>query len=163
VVTLPRTPSQTVGPYYTIGLCRRPENALVDRHQPGAVELRGQLLDGEGAPICDGLVELWDPGGRRWGRSGTDGDGRFVFVVAKPEALPGEAPRLDVWVHARGLLRNQLTRIYFLDEGASNSTDPVLSGLEEAARGTLVAQPEAGGLRFDIRMQGDRATVFFVH
>jgi len=68
-----------------------------------------------------------------------------------------------VWVHARGLLRNQLTRIYFLDEGASNSTDPVLSGLEEAARGTLVAQPEADGLRFDIRMQGDRATVFFVH
>jgi protocatechuate 3,4-dioxygenase alpha subunit len=163
VVTLPRTPAQTVGPYYTIGLCRRPEDALVDRQEPGAVELRGQLLDGEGAPIGDGLLELWDPAGRRWGRSGTDPDGRFTFVVGKPDALPGEAPRLDVWVHARGLLRNQLTRIYFPDEEASNSTDPVLSGLDEADRATLVAEPDRRGLRFDIRMQGERATVFFVH
>ena len=28
-MTLPRTPSQTVGPFFTIGLCRRPQNELV--------------------------------------------------------------------------------------------------------------------------------------
>ena len=76
-MTLPRTPSQTVGPFYAIGLTREVQNELADRRGPGAVRLIGQLLDGEGAPIGDGLIELWDPAGRRWGRSNTDADGRF--------------------------------------------------------------------------------------
>jgi protocatechuate 3,4-dioxygenase alpha subunit len=162
-VTLPRTPAQTVGPYYEIGLCRRPENELAERSDPGAVQLIGQLLDGEDLPIGDGLVEIWDPAGRRWGRSSTDADGRFSFVVTKPEAQPGDARRFDVWVHARGLLRQQLTRIHFPDEVAANAADPVLSTLDDADRATLVAEAEDGALRFDIRMQGERATVFFAH
>ena len=162
-MTLPRTPSQTVGPYYTIGLCRDPENELAERSAPGAVQLIGQLLDGAGTPIGDGLIELWDAAGGRWGRCGTDGDGRFSFVVTKPGALPGGAPRLDAFVFARGLLRHQLTRIYFPDEGEANAHDPVLSSLAGPDRETLVAVQENGALRFDIRMQGDRATVFFAH
>jgi len=162
MVTLPRTPSQTVGPFYSIGLCRRDENELVPRGAPGSIELAGQLLDGEGAPIVDGLVELWDPAGLRWGRSATDGGGRFSFVVAKPDAPPGEAARYDVWVHARGLLRQQLTRIYFPDDG-SNETDPALAQLGDEDRSTLIAEAEHGSLRFDIRLQGEGATVFFAH
>jgi len=162
-VTLSRTPSQTVGPYYAIGLCRRTENELAERSAPGAVQLIGQLLDGDGAPIGDGLIEVWDSVGGRWGRSGTDGDGRFSFVVTKPVAGPGGAPRFDVYVHARGLLRHQLTRIYFPDEAEANERDPVLSSLVGPDRETLVAVQENGALRFDIRMQGDRATVFFAH
>ena len=162
-MTLPRTPSQTVGPFYAIGLGREAQNELADRREPGAVRLIGQLLDGEGAPIGDGMIELWDPAGRRWGRSATDADGRFSFVVTKPGALPGQAPRFDVFVFARGLLRHELTRIYFPDESDANAADPVLSGLDEAGRSTLVAQQEDGALRFDIRMQGDRHTVFFEH
>ena len=83
---------------------------------------------------------------------------RRSFWLAKPEALPGEAPRLDVFVFARGLLRHQLTRVYFPGE-AANGADPVLSGLDEDDRATLVAAEEDGALRFDIRMQGE--TVFF--
>ena len=162
-MTLPRTPSQTVGPFYAIGLGREAQNELADRREPGAVRLIGQLLDGEGAPIGDGMIELWDPAGRRWGRSATDADGRFSFVVTKPGALPGQAPRFDVFVFARGLLRHELTRIYFPDESDANAADPVLSGLDEAGRSTLVAEQEDGALRFDIRMQGDRQTVFFEH
>ena len=162
-MTLPRTASQTVGPYYTIGLCRRPENELADRNEPGAVQLIGQLSDGQGTPINDGLIELWDAAGGRWGRSGTDSDGRFSFVVTKPSALAGQAPRFDVYVFARGLLRHQLTRIYFPDEEAANGADPVLSSLGEADRATLVAEQEDGALRWDIRMQGERETVFFEH
>ena len=162
-MTLPRTPSQTVGPYYAIGLCRRVENELVPRSAPGAVQLIGQLLDGEGAPIGDGLIELWDGAGGRWARSGTDGDGRFSFVVTKPEPGPRGAPRFDVFVFARGLLRHQLTRIYFPDEAEANARDPVLSSLAAPDRETLVAVQEDGAMRFDIRMQGDRATVFFAH
>lgn len=157
-MTLPATPSQTVGPYYAIGLCRRPEHELVDPAAAGAVRLRGVVYDGDGAPIGDAVIEAWDGG--RWGRSGTDGEGRFELVVAKPPASAPDAPRLDIYVFARGLLRHQLTRMYFPDEPA-NDADPVLAALEPGDRETLVASAEHGGLRFDVRMQGERATVFF--
>jgi protocatechuate 3,4-dioxygenase alpha subunit len=155
-----KTPSQTVGPFYTIGLSRRPQNELAELNDPAAIRLVGHLLDGQGDPIADGMVEAWDPAGGRWGRSGTDAEGRFSFVLTKPEALPGEAPRLDLFVFARGLLRHQLTRVYFPGE-AANDTDPVLSVLDEGDRATLVAGEDGGALRFDIRMQG--GTVFFAH
>jgi protocatechuate 3,4-dioxygenase alpha subunit len=158
-----RTPSQTVGPFYAIGLDRRPENALVDPEAPGALRVVGRLIDGAGDPISDGLIELWSATAGAWGRCGTSEDGSFWFVLAKPPAGPGEASRYDVFVHARGLLRHQLTRFYFPDELAANEADPVLSGLPEADRATLVAEQADGGLRFDVRMQGDRQTVFFEH
>ena len=147
-----RTPSQTVGPFYTIGLCRRPENELVSPDDAGAIQLTGLLLDGAGTPVSDGVIELWDPSRRRWGRSGTDADGRFSFTVA-------EAQHLEACVFARGLLRHQLTRIYFPDA----SDDPLLSSLGAAERETLIAEQQNGALRFDIRLQGDRQTVFFAH
>jgi protocatechuate 3,4-dioxygenase alpha subunit len=135
-----RTPSQTVGPYYSIGLCRRPDNELA----PDGVELAGVLLDGQGDPINDGVIEVLDIDSRAWGRSGTDASGRFGFTV------PRDASRLEAFVFARGLLRHQLTRIY-LDGGA------------DAEDETLVAERDGEGYRFDIRMQGDRATLFFDH
>jgi protocatechuate 3,4-dioxygenase alpha subunit len=162
-VTLPRTASQTVGPYYEIGLCVRPENELADRDDAGAFELYGRLFDGEGAPIVDGMIEAWDAVAGRWGRCGTDGEGRFSFWLTKPEAQDGRAPRLDVYVFARGLLRHQLTRIYFPDEAEANAGDPVLSSLDDGDRMTLTAEQVDGALRFDIRMQGEQATVFFEH
>ena len=140
------TPSQTVGPFYSIGMCRRPDDEL----DPDGIELTGLLLDGREEPIGDGVVEVWDATGRRWGRSGTDGDGRFRFLV------PREAAVLEALVFARGLLRHQRTRIYLRE-----TDDAVLASLDPAARETLVARAEGGGLRFDIRMQGERATVFF--
>jgi protocatechuate 3,4-dioxygenase, alpha subunit len=163
-VTLPKTPSQTVGPFYAIGLCRRDENELAERSAQDAIQLVGRLVDGAGVPIADGLIEVWDRVGGSWGRCGTDGEGGFSFVVTKPEAAgPGGAPRFDVYVHARGLLRHQLTRVYFPDEAEANERDPVLSSLAGPDRETLVAMQENGALRFDIRMQGERATVFFAH
>jgi protocatechuate 3,4-dioxygenase alpha subunit len=150
-----RTPSQTIGPYYAIGLCGRADGELVR----GGIALHGQLLDGRDEPIPDGLVELWD--GEHWGRSGTDHAGRFSFTVAKPPPRDGGAPRLDVLVFARGLLRHQWTRIYFPDDLEANAADPVLAGLSVDERRTLVAEEQDGALRFDVRMQGDRETVFF--
>jgi protocatechuate 3,4-dioxygenase alpha subunit len=147
-VTLTRTPSQTVGPFYSIGLCRTPANALVE----SGVELRGTLYDGEGAPIADGMVELWDAAGGHWGRCGTDEHGGYTFVV------PREAARLEAFVFARGLLRHQWTRIYL-----PGGEDRILAELPAGARSTLLAVDEGGAFRFDVHMQGDRATVFFVH
>ena len=139
-MTFPRTPSQTVGPYYAIGLCRRADNEL----DPDGIELRGRLLDGRGDGIDDGLVEVWDPHGRKWGRCGTSAGGAFSFLV------PRDAGHLEVTVFARGLLRHQLTRVYL-------ETQP------PAGHESLVAEREEGGLRFDIRMQGENATLFFAH
>jgi protocatechuate 3,4-dioxygenase alpha subunit len=153
-----KTPSQTVGPYYAIGLCRYDDHRLV----PDGIVLTGQLFDGLGEPIADGMVEAWDATARRWGRSGTDDEGRFQLVVPKPTPADG-APHLDVFVFARGLLRHQLTRVYFPDEHDANAHDPVLAGLGADDQATLIASAEGGGLRFDIRMQGARATVFFEH
>lgn len=147
-MTLPRTPSQTVGPYYAIGLCRRYEGDLV----PDGIELAGQLLDGRGAPIPDGMVEVWDAVGRHWGRSGTDDQGGFRFRV------PRDAVVLEALVFARGLLRHQRTRIYLRE-----TEDDVLAAIEPERRETLLARPEGEALRFDIRMQGEGATVFFAH
>jgi protocatechuate 3,4-dioxygenase alpha subunit len=160
-MTLPTTPSQTVGPYYSIGLCRRPDNELVSPGDPGARRLVGFVHDGAGEPIGDAVVELWDPRNRRWGRCGTESDGRFEFTIAKPEAADGDAPHLEAYVFARGLLRHQWTRIYFPDEAEANAADPVLTSLDPGDAATLVAAERDGELRFDVHMQGERATVFF--
>jgi protocatechuate 3,4-dioxygenase alpha subunit len=54
-----------------------------------------------------------------------------------------------------------LTRLYFPDEPA-NAHDPVLLGISDGERATLVAHAEEGILRFDVHLQGERQTAFFV-
>ena len=143
-----KTPSQTVGPYYAIGLTRDEQNVL----DPDGVELRGTLYDGQGDAIPDGMVEMWDAAGRRWGRCGTkERAGGFLFRV------PRDADCLEVFVFARGMLRHERTRVYL----RADAEDEVLAGLDAAQRGTVIASADGDGLRFDIRMQGEGATVFF--
>ncbi len=109
------------------------------------------------------------PGFRGFGRSATDQDGRFRIVTIRPGPLPcpaggTEAPHVDVSVFARGLLDRVVTRIYFADEAKANAADPVLSAIAEPERReTLLATPGdlAGEFRFDIRLRGERETVFF--
>jgi protocatechuate 3,4-dioxygenase, alpha subunit len=103
---LARTPSQTVGPYFTIGLCRERQNDVVPG---GSVHVVGRVLDGNGEPVSDALIELWQPEG--WGRCGTDAEGRFEFLTERPAS--GYA---DVMVFARGLLKHLVTRCEFGDD-----------------------------------------------
>ncbi len=167
-MTLPLTPSQTVGPYFAIGLARRPEHELVPSGSDGAVALSGTVLDGDGAPVPDAMVEIWqaDPSGAYvagfgWGRSGTDEDGRYSFVTVKPGPVEGQAPHLVMLVFMRGLLKPVLTRVYFPDEAEANAADPVLAGVPEQQRARLVAAADGDALRFDLRMQGGEQTPFF--
>jgi protocatechuate 3,4-dioxygenase, alpha subunit len=174
------TPSQTVGPFLSLGLTWLEGHLVVPQGTPGAIRISGVLTDGAGAPVVDGLVETWqadadgrfdhpdDPRGatgsgfRGFGRCATDGEGRFEILTVKPGAIgDGQAPHIDVTVLARGLLDRVVTRIYFPDEAAANAADPLLASLPPERSATLVAQ-EAGQdeLRFDIRLQGDRETVF---
>jgi protocatechuate 3,4-dioxygenase alpha subunit len=176
------TPSQTVGPFFSFGLPFEGGERLVAPDDLDALRIEGAVYDGEGAPVDDALVEIWQanrhgryrhPEDRRdelsledgfdgFGRCATDAQGRFGFVTVKPGALPPEAPHINAIVHARGLLVHLFTRIYFPDEDAANAADPVLSAIEDAAmRETLVARPAGGALRFDIHLQGERQTAFF--
>ncbi|HEX2377253.1 MAG TPA: hypothetical protein VHI30_06815 [Gaiellales bacterium] len=155
------TPAQTVGPFFSIGLCTRPQHELVPEGTAGSLAIGGAVTDGDGRPVPDALVEAWDRGGRRFGRCGTDAAGAYRLVAARPAPCEGQAPHLAVLVFARGLLKPLLTRVYLPDEEDANAADPLLSALEPGERETLVARPEAGGLRFDIRLQGDGQTTFF--
>jgi protocatechuate 3,4-dioxygenase alpha subunit len=121
-MTLARTPSQTVGPYFTIGLCRERQNEVVPG---GSVHVVGHVFDGNGEQVADALIELWQPEG--WGRCGTDAEGRFEFLTERPAG--GYA---DVMVFARGLLKHVVTRCEFGD-GDMVQFDIHLQGEQETA------------------------------
>lgn len=188
---LPPTPSQTIGPFFGHALTWADGPFVVPAGWPGGVRVWGYLYDGERQPVPDALVETWqaDPEGhfahpddprlpddpaadaqdqfRGFGRSAADADGRFEIWTVKPGQVPApdgrlQAPHLDVSVFARGLLQRVVTRIYFGDEASANADDPVLLSVEEARRATLVAQPDDGGYRLDVHLQGADETVFFV-
>jgi protocatechuate 3,4-dioxygenase alpha subunit len=178
------TPSQTVGPFFSIGLTWPDGPCAVPEGAEGSFWIRGRVLDGDGEGVPDAVVETWqadpegryrhpeDPRGARgdfrgFARSSTDADGRFGVLTVKPGAVPGpagttQAPHLAVSVFARGLLNRVVTRIYFADEPELNATDPVLQSVPADRRGRLMAEPAPdGGYRFDVVLQGADETVFF--
>jgi len=180
------TPSQTVGPYFAIGLPWPQGPFAVAPGTPGAITIRGMIYDGAGAPIPDYLLETWqaDPDGRfadLWGHGGPsaldgfrgfarvgheDGDGSFELVTVKPGpvALRGgavAAPHIDVSLFARGMLHRCVTRFYFADEEPANAADPVLARVPADRVQTLLATPTDGGYELDIRLAGPGETVFF--
>jgi protocatechuate 3,4-dioxygenase, alpha subunit len=166
---MPTTPSQTVGPFFSIELPYGDGRYVVREGTADAIWLRGRVLDGDGTPVPDALVESWqaDPNGqfggdfRGFGRSGTDEDGRWAILTLKPGPVAPQAPHVDLAIFARGLLHQVVTRLYFADEAHANAADPVLAGLDEPARATLVAQPAADGYELDIHLQGPHETTFF--
>lgn len=180
------TPSQTVGPFFHIGMPSDGGRELVPPDAAGAIRIEGIVLDGEDKPVNDALIEIWqaNAAGRYahredtrdelpldedfsgFGRCETDAEGRYGFVTVKPGAVPGpggiQAPHVGVSVFARGLLKRLVTRIYFPEEEQANREDPVLSLIEDPElRSTLLAAREGGGYRFDIYLQGERETAFF--
>jgi protocatechuate 3,4-dioxygenase alpha subunit len=180
------TPSQTVGPYFAIGLPWPEGPHVVAEGTPGAFTITGTVYDGAGQPVPDHLIEIWqaDPEGRfadlhehggpseldgfrGFARYGVEaGDGTFEIVTVKPGRVPEaggrlQAPHIDVSLFARGMLNRVVTRIYFADEEQANAEDPILAQVPADRRATLVAAPHDGGYRFDIRIQGPGETVFF--
>ena len=171
------TPSQTVGPFFGYALPYGDGPRVVPEWHPDAIRIHGRVLDGEGEPLPDALLEIWQagPGGevpasvgalRRdghdfagFGRCGTDASGHYWFSTLKPG---GPAPHIAVLVFARGLLKPVATRLYFPGE-PGNAADPVLSGVPADRRDTLVAVREDDrSYRFDVHLRGEQETVFFV-
>jgi protocatechuate 3,4-dioxygenase alpha subunit len=161
----PLTPSQTVGPFFGVGLPFEKGEQLAPPGAAGVMRIEGQVLDGKGEPVPDALLEIWQPA-TGFGRARTDSEGAFSFTTVKPGPVPApdggmQAPHSNVTVFARGLLRHLVTRMYFPDETEANGADPVLNLIEPARRETLIAKNCGGVLHFDVRLQGERETVFF--
>lgn len=176
---LPPTPGQTVGPFFGFALPFQHASELVGAGHPGAIRLHGDVLDGDGAPVPDAILELWQadadgrvpqqPGSLRrdgwtftgWGRASTDDAGHYSFTTVRPGATdPGRAPFFLVTVFARGLMNRLFTRAYLPEDVEALASDPLLASLPPARRDTLVATGEQTGYRFDVRLQGGDETVF---
>jgi len=194
-MNLRQTPSQTVGPYFAYALTAEQYGypltsiaggTLVTGDVEGErIRIEGRVFDGEGKPVDDAMIEIWqadakgryahpaDPRGsntafKGFGRmgTGTDRENRFIFDTVKPGSVDGrQAPHINVIVTMRGLLVHAFTRIYFSDEATANARDPVLSSVPAERRATLIAErketPTGIVYRFDIHMQGPNETVFF--
>ncbi len=183
------TPSQTVGPFFGPALARQEFERMVGAETRGArVIIAGRVLDGDGAPVPDAMIEVWqanaegrydhpedrqekllDPHFHGFGRFATDAEGRFRIVTIRPGAVAGagmtlQAPHLNLSIFARGLLNRLVTRIYFPADPL-NASDPVLNAVAAERRDTLIAERDHSGpaeaLKFDIVLQGARETVFF--
>jgi protocatechuate 3,4-dioxygenase alpha subunit len=181
------TPSQTVGPFFSIGLsalCR--EQIQCGTGEGKRVVIRGRILDGDGQPVPDAVLEIWqaseaargncteEPDARRekipagFGRIATNARGEFQFSTIKPAPRRDEnglmhSPHLAVVLLMRGLLRHLLTKVYFPGEVA-NGEDAVLKLVPPERQQTLLAKPideSASELIWDIHLQGERETVFF--
>src|SRR5579884_2141837 len=191
MTTLPLTASQTVGPFFAPALLREDarRHVLVQPETAGErIRIEGRVLDGDGIPVPDAMVEIWqanahgrynhpadkgqgelDPTFIGFGRSGTDENGVYWFETIKPGAVrfddrQMQAPHICVTIFSRGLLNHLVTRLYFEDE-PTNDQDPVLQYVPEDRRSTLLARRETEGgrviYRFDIIMQGAGETAFF--
>lgn len=188
VDSVPATASHTVGPFFHLGLGALITTTLAGPEVPGErVTIEGRVLDGDGVPVSDALIEIWQadsrgvyahpedprsvPGPRAFmgfGRTSTGDDGTFRFTTVKPGPIPGpghtvQAPHLVALVFMRGLLKQLLTRLYFPNDPL-NEADPILALVPPERRHTLIAQPLHGDtqvLRWDIILQGSDETVFF--
>lgn len=188
------TPSQTIGPFFHFALAANTTLGCLVR--PGTagerIRVRVRVLDGDGAPVPDALVELYhaDAKGRYaqpgeiavlkgprhssvsafcgFGRLPTNAQGTCVFETILPGSVAGnggelQSPHINVCLFARGLQRHLYTRIYF-EGDAALASDPLLGAVPADRRDTLMASPDAAEpdlWTFDIRLQGERETVFF--
>jgi len=186
-MSLQATTSQTVGPFFSIGLHWLNQNDLAAAGVSGErVTIQGRIRDGDGNGVPDAYLEIWqanahgkyahpedtqkkilEPGFSGYGRVPTDREGMFRFTTIKPGPVPGpgdedQAPHLLVSVFMRGLLRRLTTRIYFPDD-PRNAADYILSLVEPERRATLIARrtSQTGVLEWNVVLHGGDETVFF--
>ncbi len=174
--------SQTVGPFFTIGLKYLIDRAAeLDASLDNSIEIRGRVLDRDSSPVPDAMLEFWSPDDalieaaagsqdsqipNGFRRVATDLDGSFAVRIAQPlssrlEDGREQAPHFMVLVFARGLQRHLISRMY-LEGEPGNEHDPVLLSVPAERRGTLIARVDGtDSYRWDVILQGDNESVFF--
>jgi len=180
-MTLTPTPGQTIGPFYGFALPFEDGDKLVPHNHPDAIWLSGRVLDGNGDPVVDALLEIWQADGNGnivqetgslhrdghtftgWGRAATDNVGRYSFSTIEPGAGNTHAPFILMTVFARGLLNRLFTRVYLPGNDTALAADPLLSSVPAERRSTMIANRGEAGLVFDVVLQGDKETVFLAY
>jgi protocatechuate 3,4-dioxygenase alpha subunit len=171
------TASQTAGPFLHLGFDAFVSDVILSSaDEQSRVEIQGRVIDGDGQPVPDAALEIWQAGPdgayaendfTGFGRVYTDDAGLFRFTTVRPATIASadgstQSPHLVVTLFTRGLLRQLTTRLYFPDE-PSNESDPILSRVPSDRRATLVARHGKTSRTFewDVVLQGDDETVFF--
>lgn len=187
----------TVGPYYPYSFLDGDRSDLTLLHRGLSVgprgkpiTLRGRLLDCEGLPVDDALLEFWQANAAGILRLPEmrdsplldpyfDGFGRlittlepFIFKTIKPgaiaarEGMAGRAPHITLTIFSDGITR-LVTQIFFDDELEANARDPLLKSLAPELRKRLVARlvsPPSDDLavyEITLVMRGENETPFF--
>lgn len=186
-----QTPSQTVGPFYAIGLVYGEQNVLISEQTRGQrIMITGRLLDGDNNPVVDGCLEVWqadsngyfnhpadpnhdkaDRSFKGWGRAQCGEDGRFEILTIRPGPVQNPdgsmlAPHIAVHVFGRGMLLHTRTRFFFSNEAEANANDSVFNAIPEDRRDTIIMQLADGDsnlptYHIDVKLQGEDETVFF--
>lgn len=167
------TPSQVKGPFYPN--TDQPDEDLdltriegrEGRARGRVIIVEGRVLDEQGEPVEDALVEIWqanahgryhherdnnraplDPGFQGWGHVVTGAEGRYLFRTIKPGAYPAtddwsRPPHIHFKVARRGY-HELITQMYFSGEPL-NDVDRLLQALAPAEQARLVVSFENGG------------------
>lgn len=174
-----RTPSQTIGPFFHVGLKWEGGDKVAFQTAGTPVALTGRVYDGAGMPVADALIETWQaapdgtapaPGALSkaagYSRVATDSEGRYRIDTLMPGSCAGPRgekypPQIHVTLFARGLLKALRTRVVLADPESARS-DPLVRAAGQRAA-TLIAARDAkelGTWHWDVRLQGNGETAF---
>jgi protocatechuate 3,4-dioxygenase beta subunit len=170
LVLLPQKLTEITGPVLGPGRLGELDNDLTRQHagepQGQRIIVGGRLLDGDGRPVRNSLIEIWqaNAGGRyrhnldRWpspvdpnftgvGRALTDDEGRYEFTTIKPGAYPWKNHH-NAWrpahihfsVFGSAFTQRLVTQMYFPDDPLF-SQDPVFNSVpDEKARQRMISK-----------------------
>ncbi len=169
LVVIPQTLSELTGPVYGRDSVAPDDSDLTRQHKAAPIGERiivsGRLLDQDGRPVPDTLLEVWqanaagryihkvdqhdaplDPNFTGSGRCVTDAEGRYRFISIKPGAYPWRnhpnawrPPHIHFSLFGPSFLTRLVTQMYFPGDPLL-ALDPIyLSVPDEAARRRLVS------------------------
>ena len=169
LIVIPHTLSEITGPVYPYGRIQATDNDLTIQHagEPlgERIIVEGRVLDEDGRPIPNTLVEVWqanaagryahrvddhpaplDPNFSGAGRTLTDSEGRYRFVTIKPGAYPWlnhdnawRPAHIHFSLFGTSFLSRLITQMYFPGDPLM-PYDPILNSIpDERARQRLVA------------------------
>lgn len=169
LVIIPHTLSELTGPVYPYGRIDASDSDLTRQHegepQGERIIVQGRVLDEDGRPIPNTLVEVWqanaagrythrvddhpaplDPNFSGAGRTLTDDQGRYRFVTIKPGAYPWlnhpnawRPAHIHFSLFGTSFLSRLITQMYFPGDPLM-PYDPILNSIpNERARQRLVA------------------------